>query len=403
MTATPDPAIQPPTPSELERRVDAELSLLRREAELEHRWIRWTVGVVSTLVVVAGALAAFVFGNSLAAVRGEINESVRVLVSQAITDTEQTADQIADLRRQFAAGNAELATLQQLLDSLRFLDRVASQVDEAPAQIFPRLEELERASVPASDEQPNDQDGQSATRRLSDDDALEVSLLLGRALDAALARRMDANDVYNSGIIASRQGFRHEAAQLHALAYVLRPTPNYRVARLAQEDLLGVRYDVLDGALVRSGDSAEQIRSTAWESALLVVRSAPAVTHDQVYSQAANIAERNRALGYLEQLIAALDSVASERPDIASAYTYAILADLVSRLGADGWREAYMRWRGLAIEHLGASSPRSVTFAPSVRNILTIAQRMGDADAALAQMEARGIARTQIMRALQER
>ena len=61
------------------------------------------------------------------------------------------------------------------------------------------------------------------------------------------------------------------------------------------------------------------------------------------------------------------------------------------------------RWRGLAIEHLGASSPRSVTFAPSVRNILTIAQRMGDADAALAQMEAQGIARTQIMRALQER
>ena len=182
----------------------------------------------------------------------------------------ETADQIADLRRQFAAGNAELATLQQLLDSLRFLDRVASQVDEAPAQIFPRLEELERASVPASDEQPNDQDGQSATRR------------------------MDANDVYNSGIIASRQGFRHEAAQLHALAYVLRPKPNYRVARLAQEDLLGVRYDVLDGALVRSGDSAEQIRSTAWDSARLVVRSAPAVTHDQVYSQAANIAERNR-------------------------------------------------------------------------------------------------------------
>ena len=379
--------------------VGAEIEAIRREAELQHRYIRWTVGIFSSLVVLAAALAAFVFGNSLREVRAEIRDSVRVFVNEAVSEGTDEFARIAALRETFEAERAQLQTLRQTLDSLRFLERVSGRIDEVPARLFGRLREIERElSGGETDDRAAEPNGRPL---LPEEVALEVAVLLERSNALALQRRLDPNDVFNIGIVAARLGFDVDSAQLRAIAYHLFPDPEYRIAMLAAEDLFGVRYLVENGDITIAEVPPEQVRDEAWQNALLMVSSAPPEAQTQVYSQAANIAERNASFGYYRGFIEALESVVRERSELVSAYTYATIADLESRESALGWRQRADTAWALAIAALAETSPRAQVFGPTIRSVARAAAAAGASSVEVfAAFESGGISRDVVVNAL---
>lgn len=377
-----DPGSKPQMTS-VEHRYEMMMRELSERNETQIRFFRWAASLGFTLVVIAGGVLAFVFNGSLNAIRVELREAVTIYVNSVITEGTQGFKDIEELSSSFRRATEDLAELQATLERLSFFETATGPVDEVPPAIYARLSELEDGFW-----------GESATDgvdRPADEQYFEAAVLLQRAIDAGLQESMDPNEVFNSGIIASRMGFEAEAAKLRTIAFSLRPTPDHRATMLASEDMFGIRYRIESGVLVRDDAPRETVRSEAWNSMLLLVGSAGMESQTQVYSQAANMAERNRALGYTQELAERLESVTTDRPDLVTAYTYAILADLETRSGGTGWREAFRHYQGMSIALLAEESPNAPIYDPTVRNLLSRANFVGELNEVIEALRGAGV------------
>jgi hypothetical protein len=369
--------------SAIEQRYEMMMSALDERNETHLRLFRWAGSLSLSLTFIVGAVLIFILSGSLNSVRAELRDAVATYVNNVISEGNENFDKIETLTQAFRDASTDLAEFQATLDSLRFLEKAPANIDEIPPGIYARLSEIGAAFG-----------GQDATHDglfPADEQYLEAVVLLQRAIDAGLRERMDPNEVFNSGIIAARMGFQAESGQLHAIAYSLRPTPDYRATLLSREDMFGIRYRVEGGQILRDDAPRETVRQEAWQSMLLMVGSAAMEAQTQVYSQAANMAERNRSLGYTEQLSGALSVVSTDRRDLVTAYTYATLADLETRSGGAGWREAFRRYQQASIAMLAEDSPNTPIYDPTRRNLLARANAVGELDQLLQSAREAGI------------
>jgi|GEM_PF-6886235 len=380
----------------LENKYAEQHAAIQREADLQHKYVRWSGGLLSSVVVLSAAFGAWVLGGNLSAIRQEIRDSVGDYFNGMVVASNDEFERIETLRAQFDGSLSAFRQIQESMESLRFLQSLSDQVTDAPPLVYSRLSEIDRQVL---GDQESDRDAP-----LEQDVALEVALLLRRAVELALAREMDPNEVFNAGMTAARLGFDAEAGRLRAIAYWLQPNTDYRIAMLASENQFGVRYEVSTGGIVPAALTAAEVRERVWQDVLILVGSAEPMSQAQVYSQAANIAERNRTDGYLASLIDAMEAVTRDRIDLVTSYTYCILSDLYTRLGQDGWRESYQANRDLCISALASESPSVPYFSPSVKSLLRVAQRFGDEEVrlALSRLQEAGVSEEWIRRALRE-
>lgn len=136
-------------------------------------------------------------------------------------------------------------------------------------------------------------------------DRESIRLLLERILQLALQLQVSVNDLFNSGVLATRADLDYLALQFHTLACYLLDSKSHWMAMLHREAAAGVSLNVVSterGLEVKRNSemSPQDIRSRALKAALEMFAEAPVAQCEIIYSQAWNICQTHRETDALE-------------------------------------------------------------------------------------------------------
>jgi hypothetical protein len=145
-------------------------------------------------------------------------------------------------------------------------------------------------------------------RKAYEDMRREAKVRFEQVYDSARKAEVDANQLFNAAMVASRLNFEEEALQLFTLSNRFSPSPTHEVAMRRIEATIGKSYEVMEleraagttsgGSpvvdLIARTDSATEIVNTAFAKALSAAARARLPQNEIVYAELWNIAQKVR-------------------------------------------------------------------------------------------------------------
>ena len=323
--------------------------------------MKWVVGSLGSLVLVVVAVASFLGISNVKDIQEELSRNVRLLVAQAIEDSDDDVDRIGELARELEQAKSLYQGSKEAIDSLKVLTDFEDIHRQDPQFAYERLSRLEGEEL-------------TPTNRGT---ALKLFKNLVEAGEAGI---VDPTLLFNVSVLASRMGFQLEAVQSAVLADHWRPALDHRALKAQSTEVLGRSFTLEDGSLREIDLSPERIREDAWNDLLAIVESAPRQESQQIYSRAWNVAIRNRSLGYFDQLINVIANSETQHPERISSYALCTLAALYSHQSEGGWRQMYKGAVRRSLELLREESPSSTWYHQTVEDLKEEAERVGMMD-----------------------
>ncbi len=191
---------------------------------------------------------------------------------------------------------------------------------------------------------------------------------------------VDPNLLFNSSSVASTLDLDHEALILSTLCAEIDPKPSHTMRKLRLENVFGQAYVYKDNALHEEDVQPITVRERAWSHALDVIKDNPVVQCELIYSELHNIAVRNREMGYIEQAIAAIESLA--KGGRLPSYAFVTLAGFYAMIGAEDWRDKFNKAFEEAARQLSKESPASSWYQHTIREAVQWASRLGQEEKA---------------------
>ena len=327
----------------------------RVDAFMTH--VKWIVSVVSSIVVVVVGFVTFLGISNLNEIGKQVAEDAKSRVRLAIQKDEQNILEIKRLSASLKSAHDDYVKYREAIDSLSLLPELSS-IDRAdPYFAYQRLRRLE-----AEEYTP-------ANRGT----ALKLLDLVIQAGERGVA---DPNILFNSAVVAAKLSLDLESAKLAVLAAHWRPSRSHRAREAQATEILGKTYR-LEGERLELVDSPPAVvRKAAWNDLLEMVRLAPRVEGEHIYSTASNVAVNNRSAGYQAQLAEAILDSERRMPEQLSSYAYVTLARMYARQGEPGWKEKYWMATRKALAKLKQESPIVSWYSHSAEDLVETVIRL---------------------------
>lgn len=269
---------------------------------------------VTTIVFIASGFSVFYGIDSLKDVRQEVMKVAQLEVSKTLKDKQGIVIETDLLSEQLSSAQRKLKVTQETIDALLKQGENEAALSQDINALYDSL----------SDPEVNR--------------ALKMQNLR-KLIDYGIQGLADTNTLFNASTDAGNLDFKFEALQLLSVLSSLDPKPIYTIRRLRYENIFGYRFKLVNGELVRSTETPDQVRLNAWNLAKEVVQNNPLEDSHLLYAELWNIAERSNYAGYQADAISLILSLESQYQDQLTSYPLVILAQLYARQSKSEWHE----------------------------------------------------------------
>lgn len=338
-------------------RLDADKQ--RFDAFMVH--IKWIVSAVSSIVLIGVGFVSFLGISNLNDIGQQLAENAKAQVRNEIEGNEQNIASISTLTKELQKAEKQYHTYKEYIDSLDVLRELESVDRQDPYFAFERLERLES------------EDSTPANRGT----ALK---LLANIIEAGERGIADPNMLFNSSVAAERLNFQLEAVKLAVLAEHWQPSLPHTAVRAQTTEVLGQTFKVEGNKLQPAELLPKEVRKKAWKDLVDMVSQAPRVGGEHIYSRASNVAVRNRAEGYYQELIDTIVESEESSSGNLTSYAYAKLAQMYVWQGSEGWKASYVNATKKALHALSSESPGATWYDQTIDALIAEASRV-DAEA----------------------
>ncbi len=300
--------------------------------------VKWIVTVVSSIVLVVVAFVSFLGISNLNEVSRQVAEDAKTRVRFAIQQDKQNIVELATLNKNLAQAQEDYQENREAIDALSVLKDLTSLDSADPHFAYERVRRLDAKSFTPE----------------SRGAALKFLTLIIEAGEKGVA---DPNTLFNAAVTAAQLSLELESVKLAVLAAHWRPSRSHRARKAQATESLGKTFQLVDGHLELLDLSPAQVRKSAWNDLLEMVREAPRVEGEHIYSTSANVAVQNRSAGYQSQLAETILESERLHPNRLTSYAYLTLARMYAREGANDWEEKFWEATRAALRKLKGESP----------------------------------------------
>jgi len=221
----------------------------------------------------------------------------------AFDENENSKSTLDKLRSHASALRAEIDEYEKLRDVVAHTVQEATKVD--PFENFTLADNISdqlRQEAAQGDTASSEFTRDRARKRLRAMNALQSTL------DFAMTETVDANLMFNSGMVASRLEFEDHALKLLTIAATTSPTSSHRLAMYRLRMTTGQSYDYLPprgdapGALKAISQDPIEIVDEAYSAALKAAARAPLPQNEIIYAELWNMSQKVREDGGYERM-----------------------------------------------------------------------------------------------------
>ncbi|MCY4003307.1 MAG: hypothetical protein OXF33_06350 [Rhodospirillales bacterium] len=319
--------------------------------------VKWILGSVGSFVLILVAGASFLGITSVKDIQDELAMDVASLVDSAIKQNEDQLESVDRLNSNLQNAQTVYEDNKRAIEALAILGEMEDLGRRDPQFAYIKLEELEDEEI----------------TQVSRGTALK---LLESIIDAGQLGIADPNLLYNATITANTLSMQLEAAKLAALAAHWRPTASHRAVKSRTSEVLGREFYLEGGELKETSASPDEVRRSAWNTLLALVREGPRQEGEHIYANAWNVAVRNRSSGYYQEMINTIRESESAHPAQLSSYAYVMLARLLAHQGDTNWEGQYRQAVQEAVRRLKQEPPTASWYDVSKQHLVREAHRL---------------------------